>query len=126
MTVIFVTVAGKSLCDSGRGVDSVMAESAIGLNGAVSERRRALILPREHGAWGILLVPLVTGAAVGLQAGGPFYPVLLFTTAVVALFWLRTPLESWFGTSPDVPRPHRSGNWFGASSCLWLWLSQPL
>jgi hypothetical protein len=64
-----------------------------------AERRRALILPREHGAWGILLVPLVTGATVGFLRGGRFLPALLFTIAVIALFWLRTPLESLLGTS---------------------------
>ena len=32
-------------------------------------RQKSLIIPREHGAWGILLVPLVTGAAFGLAAG---------------------------------------------------------
>ncbi len=63
------------------------------------ERRRALVVPREHGAWGMLLVPLATGAAVGLLAGGRVAPVLLLTTAVLALFWLRTPTESWLGTS---------------------------
>jgi YwiC-like protein len=63
------------------------------------ERRRALVVPREHGAWGMLLVPLVTGAAVGLFTGGRVAPVLLLTTAVLALFWLRTPVESWLGTS---------------------------
>jgi hypothetical protein len=63
------------------------------------ERRRALVLPREHGAWGMLLVPLATGAAVGLLSGGRIVPVLLLTTAVLALFWLRTPAESWLGTS---------------------------
>ncbi len=62
-------------------------------------RRRALVVPREHGAWGMLLVPLVTGAAVGLLAGGRVAPVLLLTTAVMALFWLRTPVESWLGSS---------------------------
>lgn len=62
------------------------------------ERRRALVVPREHGAWGMLLVPLMTGAAVGLRAGGRVTPVLLLTTLVLALFWLRTPLESWLGT----------------------------
>ncbi len=30
------------------------------------DRRRALILPREHGAWGLLLVPMVTGAGIAL------------------------------------------------------------
>ncbi len=62
------------------------------------ERRRALVVPREHGAWGMLLVPLITGAVVGLHAGGRVTPVLLLTTLVLALFWLRTPLESWLGT----------------------------
>ena len=47
----------------------------------------------------MLLVPLMTGAAVGLVAGGHVAPVLLLTTAVLALFWLRTPTESWLGTS---------------------------
>ena len=63
------------------------------------ERRRALVVPREHGAWGMLLVPLATGAAVGLLAGGRVAPVVLLTTAVLSLFWLRTPTESWLGTS---------------------------
>jgi hypothetical protein len=62
------------------------------------ERRRALIVPREHGAWGMLLVPLVMGAAVGLLAGGRWLPVVLLTIAMLALFWLRTPVESWLGT----------------------------
>jgi len=74
------------------------AEDTIKLTLAQKERRRALIVPREHGAWGMLLVPLVTGAAVGLLAGGRIVPVLLLTTAVLALFWLRTPVESWLGT----------------------------
>jgi hypothetical protein len=59
----------------------------------------SLIAPREHGAWGLLLVPLVTGGAVGLLAGGNALPLVPFTVATLALFWLRTPLESWLGTS---------------------------
>jgi hypothetical protein len=46
----------------------------------------------------MLMVPLVTGAAVGSLAAGRIAPVLLLTTAVLALFWLRTPAESWLGT----------------------------
>jgi YwiC-like protein len=61
------------------------------------ERRRALIVPREHGAWGMLLVPLVTGAAVGMLYGGRAVPVLPLTVLVLTLFWLRTPVESWLG-----------------------------
>jgi hypothetical protein len=59
-----------------------------------------MVIPREHGAWGMLLVPLVTGAAVasgnGIHAGA----LTLFIVAAMSLFWLRTPVESWLGTSP--------------------------
>lgn len=65
---------------------------------AQKERQRALVVPREHGAWGMLLIPLVTGAALGLLHGGRWLPISLLTTAVLGLFWLRTPLESWLGT----------------------------
>jgi hypothetical protein len=62
-------------------------------------RRRALILPREHGAWGILLVPLAAGACVGLWTGGSVGGLTPLTIATLALFWLRTPLESWTGAA---------------------------
>ncbi|HEV2116540.1 MAG TPA: YwiC-like family protein, partial [Terriglobales bacterium] len=65
-----------------------------------SPRVRALVIPREHGAWGMLLVPLTTGAAVGLMRGGRGLPLILFLLAAMAVFWLRTPLESWLGTTP--------------------------
>ena len=55
------------------------AESQTNLTIPQRERRRALVVPREHGAWGMLLVPLATGAAVGLLAGGRVAPVLLLT-----------------------------------------------
>jgi hypothetical protein len=76
-----------------------VAESITKLSTPQKERRRALVVPREHGAWGMLLVPLATGAVVGFVAGGRVAPVLLLTVAVLALFWLRTPVESWLGTS---------------------------
>lgn len=63
-------------------------------------RFRALVVPREHGAWGMLLVPLATGAAVGLMRGGQAFPLLAFTMAAMAVFWLRTPVESYLGTTP--------------------------
>ena len=62
------------------------------------ERRRALVIPREHGAWGMLLIPLATGAGVALLAGGRLVPILLLTATVLTLFWLRTPVESLLGT----------------------------
>jgi hypothetical protein len=82
----------------GRDVSDSTTKFAIPLTNPQKERRRALVVPREHGAWGMLLVPLATGAAVGLLAGGRAAPVLLLTTAVLALFWLRTPAENWLGT----------------------------
>ena len=63
-------------------------------------RLRALVVPREHGAWGMLLVPLATGAAAGLMRGGQALPLAIFTTAAMSVFWLRTPVESWLGTAP--------------------------
>ena len=63
------------------------------------ERRRALILPREHGAWGLLLVPMITGAGVAFHQASHIFPLILLLTAALALFWLRTPLESLLGTS---------------------------
>jgi len=69
------------------------------IDNARRERRRALILPREHGAWGLLLVPLVTGAGVAFREAGHVLPVLLLLAAALALFWLRTPAESLLGTS---------------------------
>ncbi len=85
---------------STQGVGREAAECVTKLTIPQRERRRALIAPREHGAWGMLVVPLLTGAAVGLLAGGRVGPVLLLTTAVITLFWMRTPLESWLGASP--------------------------
>jgi YwiC-like protein len=63
-------------------------------------RMRALVVPREHGAWGMLLVPLATGAMTGLLHGGraSFLPLLIVAT--LTIFWLRTPVESWLGTNP--------------------------
>jgi len=59
-----------------------------------------MLIPREHGAWGMLLVPLATGAVVAshsrFNAGG----LALFVIATLALFWLRTPVEAWLGLSP--------------------------
>ena len=58
-----------------------------------------MIVPREHGAWGMLLVPLVTGAVVAAGSGVNFSALVLFVVAALSLFWLRTPVEAWLGTS---------------------------
>src|SRR5215471_12421986 len=67
-------------------------------------RTRALIVPREHGAWGLLLVPLFTGVAAGIASPSRIWPAVVFTVAALALFWLRTPLESLLGSSPLIAR----------------------
>jgi len=63
-------------------------------------RMRSFVLPREHGAWGILLIPLVSGGWIGYEAGARIAPLLLFAVAALALFCLRTPAEIWLETSP--------------------------
>ncbi len=70
------------------------------LSTAQTSRMRSLVIPREHGAWGMLLVPLATGTVVGLRGGGNAGAVTLFLIAAMSLCWLRTPVESWLGTSP--------------------------
>lgn len=63
-------------------------------------RTRSLIVPREHGAWGLLLVPLFAGVAAGAFSANRLWPVLIFVVAALSLFWLRTPIESLLGTTP--------------------------
>ncbi|HUI82074.1 MAG TPA: YwiC-like family protein [Bryobacteraceae bacterium] len=70
-----------------------------------SSRNRLLVVPREHGAWGLLLVPFFTGAAVGFWSGGRALPLAPLLLAAVALFWLRTPVENWAGTSALRAQP---------------------
>ncbi|MGA3212668.1 MAG: YwiC-like family protein [Terriglobales bacterium] len=60
---------------------------------------RLLIWPREHGAWGILGVSLLTGAAAGMAHGGRPLALLFFVVAVLSVFCLRTPLESLLGNT---------------------------
>jgi hypothetical protein len=73
-----------------------MAAHSVSVN---TSRLRTLIIPREHGAWGMMLVPLATGAIVALRAGINAGALMLFILAAMSLFWLRTPVEAWLGTS---------------------------
>jgi hypothetical protein len=72
--------------------------------GQETARRRALVFPREHGAWGMLLVPLVTGGVLGLLNGGRLLPLAPLTLGALGLFWLRTPVENLMGATPLRPR----------------------
>jgi hypothetical protein len=78
-----------------------------GRSDSSSGRNRSLLVPREHGAWGILLIPLFTGASTGLLVGGDGKNLVALTLAVLALFWLRTPVEAWAGTAPVRARTPR-------------------
>ena len=63
-------------------------------------RLRAMVVPREHGAWGMMLVPLATGAVIAARTAVNSTALIILLIAALSLFWLRTPLESWLGTSP--------------------------
>ncbi len=76
-----------------------MAAVATHINSTHNGRQKALVIPREHGAWGMLLVPLATGAVAALRSSVNGVALALFILAAMSLFWLRTPVESWLGTS---------------------------
>ncbi len=77
-----------------------MIDVPLSVRSVQQARFRALVVPREHGAWGLLLVPLFTGAAVGLAATQRAWPMVLFSVAALTLFWLRTPVETLLDTTP--------------------------
>jgi hypothetical protein len=81
-----------------------MAATTQELHPANGARLRMLTFPREHGAWGILLVPLITGTAIGYRSPRVLFPSILLLLAALALFCLRTPLESWMATSSVRPQ----------------------
>ena len=63
-----------------------------------------MVVPREHGAWGLLFVPLLTGLVAGFAPEHRVWLSLLFTLAAVSLFLLRTPVESLLGVGSIVAR----------------------
>ncbi len=63
-----------------------------------------LLLPREHGAYGQLLLPL--GAALGLWGSPRPVSWLIGLTAVV-LFWAHEPLLVWLGQRGTRPKRER-------------------
>ncbi|HEY3930331.1 MAG TPA: YwiC-like family protein [Candidatus Koribacter sp.] len=96
-----------------------MAEMVSTLQEISAARRKALVVPREHGAWGMLLVPLASGAAVGFLRGNNVASFVLLLVTALGLFWLRTPAESLMGTSPTRAQtiPER---WLAAKFVLLL------
>ncbi len=83
-------------------------------------RRLPLVWPREHGAWGILLVSLITGAAAGFSSSSRFLPLLWLAFATLTAFCLRTPVENAFPASALRPRNHAEWRWVSAAAALYF------
>ena len=60
-----------------------MADTSLNVRSFQRPRIRVLVVPREHGAWGLLLVPLFTGAAVGVASTERAWPLILFTVRLI-------------------------------------------
>ena len=60
-----------------------------------------LLLPREHGTWGLWLLPLISGGTVGYTSnpGTAAKPAVWFCLAAVSAFLIYQPLESLLGFS---------------------------
>jgi hypothetical protein len=76
-----------------------MAEMVSNVHVTNRARLRSMTVPREHGAWGMLLVPLAIGGAVGLRSTENLPALLSLVVGAVTLFWLRTPVEALLGTT---------------------------
>ena len=85
-------------------------------------RRWVLVWPREHGAWGILLVSLITGAAVGLSSAANLVPLLWLTLGAIAAFCLRTPVENSMPRSPFRPRSRAEWQWVMMAAAVYVFI----
>ena len=86
----------------------------------VSVRRGVLVWPREHGAWGILLVSLITGAAIGLSSAANLIPLLWLILAAIAAFCLRTPIENSMPGAPFRPRTQAEWQWVSMAATAYI------
>ncbi len=68
-----------------------------------------LLVPREHGTWGLLLFPLISGAIVGYVASPKtsVKPALWFLLTALSAFLIYQPLESLLGLSLIKARSQR-------------------
>ena len=69
----------------------------------LSKPATRLLVPREHGTWGLLLFPLISGTIVGYGASpnSSMKPALWFLLAALSTFLIYQPLESLLGLSLD-------------------------
>jgi hypothetical protein len=63
---------------------------------------RRLLIPREHGSWGLWLLPLITGAIVGAAHvhHSSLWPIFWLLIAAFSAFLAYQPLEALLGSSP--------------------------
>jgi len=68
-----------------------------------------VLVPREHGTWGLLLFPLISGAIVGHYASGnaSLKAALWFLVTALSAFLIYQPLESLLGLSLIKARSQR-------------------
>ena len=67
-----------------------------------------LLVPREHGTWGLLVFPLISGSLVGYYGpNGALKPALWFLLAALSAFLIYQPLESLLGLSLVKTRTQR-------------------
>lgn len=61
----------------------------------------SLLVPREHGSWGLWLLPLISGAVIGyvFDPRAALAPVVWFGLAATSAFLIYQPLESLLGLS---------------------------
>src|SRR5579864_6595464 len=69
----------------------------------------SMLVPREHGSWGLWLLPLISGAVIGYVFGphAALAPVLWFGLAAASAFLIYQPLESLLGLSLVKTRSQR-------------------
>jgi len=67
---------------------------------ATANQKRVLV-PREHGAWALWLLPLFSGGIIGFAAAplAATAPAIWFSCVAVAAFLIHQPLESLLGVS---------------------------
>lgn len=82
-------------------------------------RRWTLVWPREHGAWGILLVSLITGASIGFSSATDLSALLWLTVAVLAAFCLRSPIENSLPASPFRARGSAEWRWVTVAASIY-------
>jgi uncharacterized membrane protein len=76
---------------------------------AHSQPNIRLLLPREHGTWGLLLLPLISGAIVGYVAtpSASLKAALWFLLTALSAFLIYQPLEAVLGFSLIKTRSQR-------------------